>query len=477
MKVLLINPSFNLKKFGSFQRFMEPMPCIGLAYIAAVLEKNNIDVEIIDDFTSRLGEYGILNIIKEKKVDVVGISCLTPSAPGVFSLVKKIKEYNNNILTVLGNIHASIFSEDILSANEAVDIIVHGEGEYTMLEIVKVWEGNMDFANIDDISFKRDSQIIRTKPRAPLEDLDELPYPSWHLLPFRKYGLLPFADIDKPVLSISGSRGCPYGCIFCSLLHVSKKYRKRKAEKIVNEIDYLVNNFGVKQLGFVDPIFSLFKEDGLEFCEKMIKRGLNKKVIWICETRVDKVDKELLRAMAMAGCKRILYGIESGGQKEINNIKKNFSLDIAMQAIRNTKKEGIQSVGLFMLGLPGDTKESMRKTIRFAKEIDLDFAKFALTVPFPGSTLYQNLVSSGEFKRQDWENFLTFNSNSKDLVYIPGGLTAEELINMQQKAHFDFYLRPKIIFRHLFKIRTIRLKDLLLGFFSLILSYIKTKDK
>ena len=447
---------------------MEPMPCIGLAYIAAVLEKNNIEVEIIDDFAFGVGECGILKRIIEKRIDIVGISCLTPSAPAVLSLVRKIKEYDKHILTVLGNIHASVFAEDILRTNAAVDVIVHGEGEFTMLELVRAWEENMDFINIDGISFKRDGQLIRTKPKALLEDLDELPYPSWHLLPFKKYGLLPFADIDKPVLSMSGSRGCPYNCIFCSLLHISKKYRKRKAKKIVNEIEYLVNNFGVKQIGFVDPIFSLFREDGLEFCGEMIKRGLNKKVVWICETRVDKVDKELLRAMATAGCKRILYGIESGGQKEINYIKKNFNLDVVRHAIRDTKKEGIQTVGLFMLGLPGDTKESIKKTIQFSKEIDLDFAKFAITVPFPGSKLYEDLSSSGKIKRDDWENFLTFNSNSKDLVYIPGELTAEELMNMQRKAHFEFYLRSQIIFKYLFKIRTISVKNLFFGLINLL---------
>ncbi len=452
---------------------MEPLPCLGLAYIAAVLEKNNIDVEIIDDFVFGLGELRILNMIKEKKIDIVGISCLTSSAPVAFSLIRKIKEYNGNILTVLGNIHASVFAEDILRTNEAVDVIVHGEGEYTMLELVRAWEENIDFTNIDDISFKRDGQVIRTKPRALLEDLDELPYPSWHLLPFKKYGLLLFADINKPALTISGSRGCPYNCIFCSVAQISRKYRKRRAEKIVNEVEHLISNFGVKQIGFIDPTFSLFREDGLEFCEEMIKRDLNKKVVWICETRVDKVDRELLRAMAMAGCKRILYGIESGRQKGIDNIKKNFSLDIVRQAIHNTKKEGIQTVGLFMLGLPGDTKESIKKTIQFAKEIDLDFAKFAITVPFPGTKLYEDLSGSGKLKRHDWENFLTFNSNPKDLVYVPGELTAEELINLQHRAHFEFYLRTKIIFRYLFKIRTISMKDLFCGLLNLLFPWVK----
>lgn len=467
MKVLLINPSFDLKKFGRFQRFMEPMPCLGLAYIAAVLEENNIDVEIIDDFVAKLGTSGILKVIKEKEFDVVGISCLTPSVPEVLSIAREIKRYNNKLFTVLGNIHASVFAEDILK-NEAVDAVVHGEGEYTMLELINAVDKNRDFAQIKGISFKKDGKIVKTAPRELIKNLDELPYPAWHLLPFKEYGFLPFVDIKRRSLSlsISGSRGCLYHCSFCSL--PNGKYRQRDPKKIVDEIKYLVGQYHVRQIGFVDPIFPLQKKQGLEFCEEMINHGLNNKVNWLCETRVDLVDKELLRAMKSAGCRRIIYGIESGVEELLGNIVKSFGLEDIRRAIRDTQEAGILTTGLFMIGLPGETKEMAQKTIDFAKKIKVDFAKFAITVPYPGSRLYENLVSSGKLQRRDWENFVTFNPNPKDLVYIPGGMNPEELIKMQQKAHFEFYVRPQVILKQLFKIRTIRLKDLLLGFFSLL---------
>ncbi len=469
MKVLLINPNFNSKKFGKFRRFMEPMPCIGLAYIAAVLEKNNINVEIIDDFVSGLGVSGILDIIKKKEFDIVGISCLTPSAPMSFSIAAAIKRYNNRILTVLGNVHATVFAEDILE-NEAVDVIVHGEGEYTMLELTEAVAEGKDFAQIKGISFNRNGTIIKTSSREPVKDLDELPFPYWHLFPFTKYGFLPFMDVKKPGLSILGSRGCPYCCTFCSLPNIGSKYRERKPKNIVDEFEYLISEFPVKQISFVDPIFPLTKKFGLEFCEEMIRRKLNNKVVWTCETRIDKVDRELLREMRRAGCKRILYGLESGVQELLDNVKKDFTLDNTRMAIKFTKEEGIQTAGLFMIGLPGETKQMTEKTINFAKELDLDFAKFAITVPFPGSVLYEDLTKSGKLKRRDWENFVTFNPNSAELVYIPGKINPEELIYLQQRGHREFYMRPKIIFDQLFKIRTLGINDLFYGLIGLMQS-------
>jgi len=449
---------------------MEPMPCLGLAYIASILEKNDIDVEVIDDFVLRLGITGILDVVKEKRYDIVGISCLTPSAPTVFSIAESIKKYNRSTLVVLGNIHASVFSEDILR-NKYVDVVVHGEGEYSMLELVKAVGENRDLVNIKGISFKSNGQIINTNPREPLEDLDRLPYPAWHLFPAEKYGFLSFVDIKKPGLSISGSRGCPYRCLFCSIPDKNRKFRIRESSKIVDEIEHLITHFYVKQIGFIDPIFPASKRQALEFCNEMISRGLNNKISWLCESRVDTVDREILKAMKEAGCKKIIYGIESGVQELLNNVKKNFSLDEIRSTVRHTKEIGIYTTGLFMIGLPGETKEMTQRTIDFAKEIDVDFAKFAITVPLPGSQLYESLTKSGKLKRCDWENFITFNSSPKDSVFVPGGVEPGLLIKMQKKAHFQFYIRPKIIFRHLFIIRTIRIRDLFFGLIALLFPY------
>lgn len=476
MKVLLIIPPFDFEKFGRVKEFVTPFACSGPAYIAAVLEKNNIDVDVIDAFAFRLNESETLSMIKEKKPNIVGISCLTPAAPIAFSLARDIKNYNPNIVVVLGNIHASIFAEDILM-KEAVDIIVHGEGEHTMVDLVQAIEANKGLSGVKGISFRSNGQILRTRPRELLENLDELPFPAWHLFPFKKYSLLFLGNIAKtPGLTVFGSRGCPYNCAFCCLQNTQGKgYRRRNPKKIVDEIEYLITNFPIKQVGFMDPIFPFSKQDGLEFCNEMVRRGLNNEVVWMCETRLDRIDRELLSAMRHAGCRRIAYGLESGTQILLDNVQKSSNLSKAREIIKYTREEGIQTLGFFMLGLPGETKDTVRETINFAKELDLDFAKFSITIPFPGSQLYVDLVNSGRLKRQDWENFVSYNPDPENLVCVPGSIEPEELIKLQQKAHLKFYLRPKMIFKQLFKIRTVSIKELFLGFIILILPWVQRK--
>jgi radical SAM superfamily enzyme YgiQ (UPF0313 family) len=473
MQVLLINPSIDLKKsLGAFSKFMTPIPPIGLAYIAAVLEKNQVDVEIIDDFAVKIGVDGILEKIKNKPPDVVGITCLTPGALVTYKIAKKIKEYNPQILIVLGNLHASVFAESILKERIA-DVVVHGEGEHTMLEIVKALEAHENFDDIKGISFLKNGKVIHTPRRPFIENLDELPYPAWHLFPLDKYRVTSFIAIKEPALSVLGSRGCPYKCIFCSLKSTGDKYRKRSSKSIVDEIEYMVEHFGFKQVAFADPTFPSNKKYGMEFCEEIIKRGLHKKIVWVPETRVDVVDRELLEKMKDAGCRRIQYGFESGVQMLLDNLKKNFTLDDSKRAMKYTKEVDIESMGLFMLGVPGETKELSQQTIDFAKELDVDFAKFSLTIPYPGTEIYETLLREGKLRTDDWEKFTSYPSDSSMIIYVPDGMSGDELIEMQKKAMHDFYMRPKMILRHLFKIRTIRLRDIFYGALVLLSNRIR----
>lgn len=467
MRVILINPGIDLKKFGSYAPLMEPMPCIGLAYLAAVLEKNNIEVIVIDDFVRGSGLKGILKDIEEIKPDIVGISCLTPSAPITFSLAKEIKNYNKNIKVVLGNLHASIFAEDILK-NENVDFIVHNEGEISFLNLVLSLQNKKNFSEIKGISYKDNGNIFHNPSQPLIEKLDELPFPAWHLFPHKSYGFLPFVDIYKPGLSILGSRGCPYRCTFCCLGYMGVKYRTRDAGKIVDEFEYLIERFKVRQVSFVDAIFPLTKSQGEKFCNEMIKRKINKKVVWTVETRVDLIEEELLKIMKEAGCRRIIFGIESGVPELLKRINKNYTPEDVKKAVDMCRKAGIETVGLFMIGLPGEDEKMTFQTINFAKRLNLDFAKFAITVPLPGSKIYYDLKKEGKLERADWENFTTFNPDPKKLVIATEKISPERLIELQRIAHKEFYFRIKIILRHLFKIRTITWKYLILGVYSLL---------
>lgn len=466
MKVLLINPPMNLKKsLGEYEKFMEPMPCVGLAYIVAVLRENNVEVSVLDGFAENSTLKEIKEKVEKEEPDILGISCLTPAANSTFKICEEIKKLDQNIFIVLGHRHAEVFAEDIVKKGLA-DAVIKGEGEYSMLELVKSLENNTELSKVKGIVFKRKGKLVDTGYREPIKDLDGLPYPAWDLFPYTEYGALPFTDIKKPLLGILASRGCPYNCTFCSSRKT--KFRKRDPVKIGDEIEFLVEEYNAQQITFMDLIFPVNKKYGLEICNEIIKRGLNEKIIWATETRVDVVDEELFRKMKQAGCKRVMFGIESGSQKILNKIKKGITLNQVRNTVKTAKRVGLECVGFFMLGLPGENKELAEKTINFANEIPLDFAKFAIFIPFPGCEIFNNLVDKGilnleKIKRQDWIKFSPYNPNPSSVIYCPDKITKKELLKLREKGHRKFYLNPKNIYNIIFKVRTISFKDLLKG--------------
>ncbi len=443
------------------------MPCIGLAYIASILKREGLEVEVMDYFGQELSYDDLKKRLLLFQPDIVGITTLTPSAPVVENMCKIIREQNKDTKIILGGIHASLFYEDFLGSGLA-DIIAHGEAEESIVEIISAITGKKPLREIKGIAFREGSTTVNTGDREPPRNLDSFPFPSWELFPYKSYGMLPFADIAKPTLSVSGSRGCPYRCTYCSLDYMGKIYRKRSPESIADEFEYLHKRFNVRQVGFIDPIFPFEEEHTTLFCEELIRRGINKKVVWISETRPDRLNKKLLNLMYRAGARRLLFGIESGSQRVLNSINKRLDLQLTREIIRTAHEEKIHIVGLFMIGLPDESEEEIEETIRFAIDSDVDFAKFAVTVPFPGSQLYDMLSSGGKLNRKDWENFTTFNPDPSKMALATDRISAERLLYLQKIATRRFYLRLKMVFRHLFVIRTITPKNLLYGIYAML---------
>lgn len=470
MKVLLINPNCHKDLVvGKFAKVYQVMPPINLAYLAAVLEKAGVKVDIIDALAYNLPLKDIIKLIINKQPDLIGITCLTQTASEVFALCQEIKRYISTPPIILGNLHASYFADEILQKRTA-DIIVHNEGEYTLLELVKRFRDKKDLRYVKGISFLQNGKIITTSFRPFIKDLDELPFPGWHLFPLNKYRLFSFSEIRRPGMLILGSRGCPYNCAFCSLKTMGNQRRKRSAQNIAEEIECLIENFGYKQVSFIDSIFPFDKPEGIEFAEELKRRRLPEKIVWTTETRVDLVDEELLIKMKQAGLRRIMYGFETGVEERLSTLQKRFSIDGARETAKLTKKIGIEIIGFFMIGIPKETKESIKQTIKFAKEVDIDFAKFNILVPYPGTKLYEQLIQERKLRvkdNQDWQRFTSYPTKKIKPIYVPETISADELIRLQKTAVKQFYLRPKIILRHLFKIRTLNLKDLILGLISI----------
>jgi len=441
-KMVLINPSWRTKY---------PQPPLGLASLAAVLEKNEYQVEILDANALQLSENEIVK--KVDSADIIGITAMTPTINSAIRIARGIKQINPDSTIILGGPHATILPEDILNNVPEVDIIVRGEGEETIVELCNALENNNSIENIHGISYRNDGAIKNTPSRPQIMDLDTLPFLAYHLLPLDKYKLHPPHGRAYPFMAMLTSRGCPFKCIFCSKSVFGSTYRGQSPERIVDEIVYLKERFGIKEIAFYDDVLTLKQKRVMQLVKKLEERNLD--IPWTCEARVNLVTEELLRAMKKAGCYMIAYGIESGNQMILNNLRKNITIEQIKSATEATRKAGVQSVGYFMFGSPGETPETIRQTIDFARSLDIDFAQFSVTMPFPGTDLYDLYLDSGN-KNTKWDDFIYANLKSSSApVFETEALPKEDLQAWNAKAYKEFYFRVSYIWKRFIGIRSI----------------------
>lgn len=469
MATLLINPTASIETAGGrFKGLLTAMPPIGLALLAARLRQRGREVAVYDAFIGRGGPEGAAREARSRRPDVVGLPVVTPCATEVFEQAAAVRRASPESVIVMGNIHADLFAEDILKKGIA-DIVVHGEAEDTIVDVDRAVVDKTDLSLVRGISFRRGTEVVRTAERPQIEDLDSLPFPAWDLFPMEHYGLFKFAQVEKPATLVCGSRGCPYRCTFCSLHVMGPRRRKRSMPNIVDEIEWLHERFGMKQVAFVDPIFPISRKEGLEFADELIRRGLHRKVKWVIETRVDLLDEDMLRRCYESGLRRVMFGIEVGDDAVLERLKKRFVVDESRAAIALCRKVGVQTVGFFMVGVPGDTPATIESTIDLARELEPDFAKFTVFVPYPGTTDYTNLKAEGKLlgDTEEWSRYTSYPTRDNPPVYLPDGMSVDDVIRMHRRAFRRVYARPSTVWRHLVQIRTLSPMDALRGFWAL----------
>ena len=444
LKILLINPP---------QVTRYPQPPLGLAMLAAVLEKKGYTVKIKDFTAVGLSENVIPQIIRADKPDIVGITAMTSTINSAVRVARKVKESDSNILVVLGGSHASILPEETLEKNSEIDLIVRGVGEQTILELAEAIERKAsDLSSVLGLTYRTKSGVKSNPLRSPLLDLDKLPFPAFHLLPRGKYRLHPPFGRRSPAMPIMISRGCPYSCIFCSKSVFGNKYRNNSPIYVVNQIRLLIEKFGVKEIKFYDDVFTLDRKWVMAICAELKNQGID--VPWTCETRVDLVDVELLRTMKDAGCYMIAYGVESGDQGILTAVGKSVTLNQITKAFSLTHEAGIGTVGYFMLGTPNETPETIKRTIEFAKKLNPDFVQFSIATPYPGTELNRLAVEKGCLP-ESWDEYIYADLKSVDSSFFE--LTAmswQELRKWNRKAYSSFYLRRGYIWKRLKKMTT-----------------------
>lgn len=380
MRVALISPKWN--------QMVNSYPSLGLGYLAAVLERRGDEVRIFDFGLDprRPLEEEVLDVLAFRP-DVIGLTAMTTSYHSAEQTISLLRA-GTHAPMVLGGPHATVFPERTLREQPALDYLVFGEGEETMLELMEVIEGRRDPAMVAGLCYRRAGQVMCNPARPLIRDLDALPFPARHLFQLGRYPL--YAPDGGRMLTVLTSRGCPYNCSYCFKGIVGRTYRQRSPENLIQELKELIRTYGIHNFYFIDDLFTLDVKRLNVLLDMMIAEGLD--IRWQCLARVDRVTPELLRRMAAAGCRQIHYGIESGNQEILERVGKRITLEQVRQAVRWTAEAGIRSKGYFMLGLPGDTEETMEQTIQFAASLDLDDAMFSLTTPFPGTRLWEELV-------------------------------------------------------------------------------------
>lgn len=459
------------------------MPPLGIATIAAVLENAGYKVDILDiNFLSRkrFSWRQVETNIREIKPDIVGISCTTPAVINVLKITDIVKSINPKVFVVAGGPHASAAPQNLLEIAKSIDVIVIGEGEHTFLELLCFIHNERRIEDIKGIAYRENGKIILTPRRDYIENLDEIPFPARHLLlPLDSYPFAGHCYNKLPVTSMITSRGCPHNCNFCSQGVFGQRYRARSAESIVFEMEELVKRYNIKSIMIVDDTFTLDKKRVYAICKLIWRKGLN--VSWLCYAGIQEVDKEMLIEMKQAGCYQIYYGIESGSQRILNIMNKGITIEQIKTAVKDTKEAGLEVRGQFMLGYPTETLEEIKRTISFAKELNLDYAEFGVTTPLPGSELYNWAISEGKFKLQTTSDFQVFQEGTSiflNPVVALGKIDKDELIKYTIKAYRSFYLRFNYILKRLFKIKNGEdiLKNIR-GFFTVIFELTKFYKK
>ncbi len=437
-KILLTVPPWRQKTYEHAKvKVAAPNhPMMALATIAAPLQNQGFEVKILDLDLYADMELTLRNTLNDFKPDYVGITGTTPYYSSILKIADIVKEFDKRITTVVGGVHSTIMPEEMAS-HANVDIAVYGEGDFTLPEIIE--KNNLD--DIKGICFKKDGKVIKTPARPLLQNLDELPFPAWNLFDLSKYTVSHLVAKESPVGAIETSRGCIYGCIYCNKLIQGRTFRVKSAKRVVDEMECMLK-CGFKELHVIDDGFSTNIERAKQICDEILRRELKFPWNLFNGVRVDRLDLELLEKLKKAGCYQISIGVESGNQKVLDVVDKGLALDDIRRAVRLAKQVGMDLQGYFMLGLPGDTKESMQDTINFAKELELDKVKFAITTPFPGTRLYYEWEKQGLIKLKDWSYYLL---HEPFAIYKHPNLSNEDIKHYYEKAYREYYLRLRFI--------------------------------
>jgi len=432
-RVLLINTPYPYSEC--------PVPPLGLAYLAGILRREQAEVRILDLLMARYSPDMLRRELAQFQPHVVGATCSTINSKAASRILRLCKEFDPGLVTLIGGPHASFVAADLIGEAPWIDVVVMGEGDQTIVELVKTLSDGGDLAGVAGIAFRKNGRAVLNPPRPLIKDLDSLPLPARDLLPISKYRAL------KVPCTVITSRGCPFGCIFCSAPKMfGRGVRYRDPGLVVDEIEMINRELGFQEINIVDDTFTVKEPHVQAICQGIRDRGLN--ITWSVYSRVDTINPRVLRTMKEAGCTWVCFGLESGSQKILDTIKKRITTAKSREGVRMATESGLNVLASFILGLPGEDPETAGQTVGLAKEL-FDTYKvsygFHLLAPMPGTEVRERAEEYGiRILTQNWSRYnanqpvaetTTFSaSQMMDIVHAYDHDVSEAWEEMQKQA-------------------------------------------
>ncbi len=459
MNVLMLNPPFK----GRFSRTSRsPAVTLGgtiyypfwLAYATGVLEQSGFGVQLIDAPAQGLSSGEVVERVKDSPPHLIVVDTSTPSIYSDVKMAEQLKESFPSSFVVLVGTHPSALPEETLKLSQKVDAVAVGEYDYTLRDLALALENGEDLRAVDGLVFRKGNEIIHNQPRALIENVDELPFVSQVYKRHLNVRYYYFAAANYPMVMVITGRGCPYKCFFClypQTFH-SRRYRPRSAANVVDEFYWITENLPeVKEIGIEDDTFTVDQERVKEICRLIIDRG--PKIKWYCNVRVN-LELETMRWMKKAGCRLVTVGFESADQESLNRMQKGTTVAQIEKFVEDTRKAGLLVHGCFIIGNPGETEETMAKSLKMAEELNCDTMQFFPLLVYPGTEAYQWAKENGYLVSESFADWADEVGMYRSVLDIPG-LPAEKIEAFCLRANREYYLRPGYIM--------MKLKQLILG--------------
>jgi radical SAM superfamily enzyme YgiQ (UPF0313 family) len=446
MKVMLINPPLSREEQKNpviANLFSNAMP-LGMLFLASYCLSKGVDVQAIDGPAERIRVEHVMERLKKYGPDVVGITTTTPVFHRAIELATEIKKWRKDLPVVVGGPHVNAAPVQAME-HECFDVGCAGEGEEAFYELVETLGRGGSPSEVRGLVIRDGNGITFTPPRVKLADVDSLPFPARHLLNPRLYASLPTDVRFLPKFTALSTRGCPFKCTFCDHAAEGKKYRTPSPKYMADEVEHLVKDFKAREVAFVGTTFTARREQAMEFCEHLLRRNI--KVAWTCSTRVDVVSEDLLKLMKRAGCWSIRFGIESGNDEILSFIKKGITKEQVRKALGICEDIGIHTKAFFIIGHPKETRETIEETIEFACSLPLTDVTVQINTPLPNTVQFAQAKKYGTIKEIDYSKYSFW-----DVVFVPHGLTREDLLFYHKEFYRRFFWRPITIKRQLAKV-------------------------